>query len=265
MQHFHGRTTGEPSEYVIFTDPLIDGTLGTPLGGSFGPEGWTVTADTDRVFWKVPRLIEGSVAFSMKNVTLGNLPLNDHEVFAMYEGGYDVEHPVGYNPGFRNNAFKSMIRIYGVAEGDRVGKQKIMWHMCPFGAPGYHDGTCPCTQPAGFFEEPFGGETGRGTARRSASRSRGATASPVTTATTSRCCRSTGPPPGSASARSRCTSRSATPARRRSTPPACTVIEIVAGFRAGLRRQASRRTGDALPAITSSTTPPWLGGAGLTF
>ena len=152
-------STGEPSEYVMFADPLIDGTLGTPLGGSFGPEGWTVTARADRIFWEVPRIVEGSVAFTMKNVTLDNLPLNDHEVFAMYEGGYDIEHPIGYNPGFRNNAFKSMIRIYGVAEGgDRVGKQKIMWGMCPFGAPGYHDGTCPCSQPAGFFEEPFDGD-----------------------------------------------------------------------------------------------------------
>jgi hypothetical protein len=161
-------TTGEPdttagssggfeSEYFMLADPLTGGTMGTPVGGAFGPEGWTVTAVADRIYWSVPRLVEGSVEFTIKNLTSDMLPLNDHEVFAMYEGGHGIEHPIGYSPEFRNNAYKSMIRIYGAAEGDRFGKQKIMWGMCPFGA-GYHDGTCPCTDPQGFFEEPFGGD-----------------------------------------------------------------------------------------------------------
>ena len=153
-----GSSGGEEPQFFMLADPLIDGTMGTPVGGSFGAEGWTVTDRADRVYWSVPRLVEGSVAFTISKVTLDNLPLNDHEVFAMYEGGYDIEHPIGYNPEFRNNAFKSMIRIYGQAEGDRVGKQKIMWGLCPMGAPGYHGGSCPCTSPAGFFEEPFGGD-----------------------------------------------------------------------------------------------------------
>jgi len=150
--------TGGPPEYIMFADPLSDSTLGTQVGGSFAPTGWQVTDKADRIFWEVPRLVEGSVAFTMANVTLYSLPLNDHEVFAMYEGGYDIEHPINYNPGFRNNAFKSMIRIYGAAQGDRVGQQRLMWGMCPLGAPGYHEGTCPCSQPASFFEEPFGGD-----------------------------------------------------------------------------------------------------------
>jgi hypothetical protein len=154
-------TTGAPSEFFMLSDPLIDGTVGAPVGGAFGPEGWTVTGNADRVYWEVPTLFEGSVAFTVKNITHDNLPLNDHEIFAMYEGGYDIEHPIKYSPDFRNNAYKSMIRIYGVAEGaDRVGKQKIMWGMCPMGAPGYHGGSCPCVTPAGFFEEPFGGDQG---------------------------------------------------------------------------------------------------------
>lgn len=150
-------TAEAPSEHFMFSDPLLGGTTGTALGGSFGDAGWTVTGKADRVYWEVPRLVEGSVEFTLANVTLANLPLNDHEVFAMYEGGHGIEHPIGYNPEFRNNAFKSMIRIYGAAEGDRVGKQKIMWGICPFGAPGYHDGTCPCSD-GGFFDEPFGGD-----------------------------------------------------------------------------------------------------------
>jgi hypothetical protein len=150
-------STGAASEYFMFTDPLIGGTQGTAVGGSFGDTGWTVTGVADRVYWSMPRLVEGSVEFTMTNVTLDNLPLADHEVFAMYEGGHGIEHPIGYNPEYRNNTFKSMIRIYGVAEPERTGQQKIMWGMCPIGAPGYLEAECPCANPVGFFEEPFGG------------------------------------------------------------------------------------------------------------
>jgi hypothetical protein len=65
-----------------------------------------------------------------------------------------MAHPINYNPEYRVNAYKSMIRIYGAAEVERAGQQKIMWGMCPGGAPGYFD-ACPC---ANFFEEPYGGD-----------------------------------------------------------------------------------------------------------
>ena len=146
-------TTGEP-EFFMMSDPLTGSTMGTALGGTFGPDGWTVTGNADRIYWALPRLAQGSVEFTMSNVTLANLPLADHEVFGLYEGGHGIEHPIGYNPEYRVNAYKSMIRIYGTAEPDRAGQQKIMWGMCPGGAPGYFD-ACPC---ASFFEEPFGGD-----------------------------------------------------------------------------------------------------------
>jgi hypothetical protein len=148
-------SSGEPSEYVMFADPLTGGTTGTAVGGSFDANGWTVTERTDRVYWALPRLVEGSAEFTVTGLTLAKLPLNDHEIFAMYEGGKGTSHPIKYNPEFRNNAFKSMIRIYGTAEVGREGQQKIMWGMCPFGA-GSHGGECPCA--SGFFEEPFGGD-----------------------------------------------------------------------------------------------------------
>lgn len=152
-------TGGEPSEYFMLSDPLIGMTMGSQVGGVFGDSGWTVMERADRIYWAVPRLVEGSVEFTVANITYDNLPLNDHEIFAMYEGGYDIEHPIKYSPDFRNNSFKSMIRIYGVQEGpDRLGKQKIMWGICPFGAPGYHGGECPCQDPPGFFDEPFSGD-----------------------------------------------------------------------------------------------------------
>jgi hypothetical protein len=146
-------TTGDPETFMM-SDPLVGATMGTALGGSFGADGWTVTGNADRIYWALPRLVEGSVEFTMSNVTLANLPLPDHEVFGLYEGGHDIEHPINYNPEYRVNAYKSMIRIYGTAEPKRAGQQKIMWGMCPGGAPGYFD-ACPCTS---FFEEPFGGD-----------------------------------------------------------------------------------------------------------
>jgi hypothetical protein len=141
----------------MLSDPLVDGTLGNALGGSFGADGWTVTGNADRIYWELPRLAEGSVEFTMANVTLDNLPLEDHEVFGLYEGGYDIEHPIDYNPEYRNNNYKSMIRIYGQAEPGRSGEQKIMWGMCPDGPPGYIEGD-GCVCGTSFFEEPFGGD-----------------------------------------------------------------------------------------------------------
>lgn len=149
-------TTGEGAPFMM-TDPLVDGTMGTALGGTFGPDGWTTTDRADRIVWELPRLVTGSVEFTVSGITLDLLPLEDHEIFAMYEGGWDIENPIGYNPEFRNNHYKSMIRIYGQPEVDRVGQQKLMWGLCPAGAPGYiEEGDCACA--TWFFEEPFGGD-----------------------------------------------------------------------------------------------------------
>lgn len=126
---------------------------GNAVGGTFTPEGWRVDARTDRIWWEIPRLGEGSIEFTVSNVTLANLPLNDHEIFAMYEAGYGITEPIDYSPEFRNNHYKCMIRVYGTAEVGREGQQKLMWGMCPSGAPGYD--ACGC---ASFFEEPFGGD-----------------------------------------------------------------------------------------------------------
>jgi len=135
-------------------DTLRGGTaFGNPIGGAFGPEGWTVTSRTDRMWFAVPRLVTGSIEFTMSNVTWDNLVAADNEVFAMYEAGYGIEEPIGYSPELRNNHYKCLLRIYGTDEPGRTGEQKLMWGMCPSGAPG-HD-ACGC---GSFFEEPFGGD-----------------------------------------------------------------------------------------------------------
>lgn len=130
-------------------------THGHAVGGSFGPDGWTVTDRTDRMWFELPRLVSGAIQFTVTGITPDNLNLADHELFAMYEAGYGMVEPLPYSPEYRNNHYKCMIRVYGWAELDeaRRGQQKLMWGMCPSGAPGYDE--CGC-EP--FFEEPFGGD-----------------------------------------------------------------------------------------------------------
>jgi hypothetical protein len=142
-----------PAAAFRLEDPLRDGTAGNAVGGAFGPDGWRVTDRTDRLWYALPRLVSGSVEFTVTGMSLDNLPLNDHEIFAMYEAGFGIEEPIDYNPEYRLNHYKGMLRVYGRAEEGRVGEQKLMWGMCPSGAPGY--GECGC---GSFFEEPFGGE-----------------------------------------------------------------------------------------------------------
>jgi hypothetical protein len=135
----------------LLQDSLRGSTTGNPIGGSFGPDGWTVTERTNRIWWALPRLATGSmeVTVTMSNA---NLVTNDNEMLAFYEAGYDIAEPINYSPEFRNNHYKIMLRIYGQAEIGREGLQKLMWGMCPSGAPGYDACTC-----SSFFEEPFGG------------------------------------------------------------------------------------------------------------
>jgi hypothetical protein len=133
-------------------DSLRGATTGTASGGTFGADGWTVTGVSDRIWYALPTLVSGSIEVTVANVSNANLPLADHEILAMYEAGYDIAEPIRYAPEFRANHYKTLVRIYGTAEPDRTGAMKLMWGVCPSGAPGYD--ACGCTS---FFEEPFGG------------------------------------------------------------------------------------------------------------
>src|SRR5687768_210541 len=46
-----GDETAAPSEPFMMMDPLIDGTIGMAIGGTFGPTGWTTTDRADRIIW----------------------------------------------------------------------------------------------------------------------------------------------------------------------------------------------------------------------
>lgn len=134
-------------------DPLRGGTAGTAVGGRFDADGWHAEDRRDRIWFSLPRLVEGSLAFTVAGIRVENLVLGDHELFAMYEAGYGLVEPIPYNPEFRGNHYKCLLRIYGQPEPDRLGAQKLMWGLCPSGAPGFGD--CGC---GSFFEEPFGGD-----------------------------------------------------------------------------------------------------------
>jgi hypothetical protein len=135
-------------------DRLRGGTTGNAVGGSFADDGWHVTDRRDRVWYALPRLTSGSVEFTLSNVTMASLGSTaDSEIFAMYEAGYGIAEPIRYAPEFRENHYKCLLRIYANGEASRPGQQKLMWGMCPSGAPGY--GACGC---GSFFEEPFGGD-----------------------------------------------------------------------------------------------------------
>lgn len=145
---------GAPGEAYHLEDSLRGGTtVGHPVGGSFDAAGWHVTNRTDRIWYALPRLTSGSVEFTMSNVSRATIGDGEAEMFAMYEAGYGISEPVRYAPEFRENNYKCMLRIYGWAEGGREGQQKLMWGMCPGGAPGFT--SCACG--TSFFEEPFGG------------------------------------------------------------------------------------------------------------
>jgi len=121
---------------------------GNVIGGSLGPNGWTVTGKNDRIWYAVPRLVEGSIEFTVEGITHQNLNLADHEIFAMYDAGHGISEPINYNPEFRDNHYKQLIRIYGQMVPERLGLQKFLMLMCPDGAPGY--GACQC--PKSYYD-----------------------------------------------------------------------------------------------------------------
>ena len=139
---------GRAGAYTL-VDSLKDfAPKGTPVGGSFGANGWTVTQKSDLVYYALPRLVEGSIEFTLTGMTTSSLVLADHEIFAMYDAGYGIAEPINYNPEFRDNHYKALLRVYGEMVPDRLGEQKFVMLMCPDGAPGY--GACVC--PKSFYD-----------------------------------------------------------------------------------------------------------------
>jgi len=149
-------------------DPLSNGTLGNATGGSFDSSGWHVTDTHDTIWYALPRLVSGSIEFDIGGFTEADIGC-EAEIVAMYEAGYGMTEPIGYNPEYRNNHYKMMLRVFGNPTSscpcspsdtppcypDPAGQQKVMWGMCASGAPGYDSCTCGNS----FFAEPRCGAT----------------------------------------------------------------------------------------------------------
>jgi hypothetical protein len=146
--------TVDPNAYH-FEDSLQGGSVGIVQGGAFEAAGWRTVEHDDRItFAQLPDLVSGSIEFTITGMTNENLVRADNELFAMYEGGYDMVEPIGYSPELRNNHYKSLLRVYGANENDRPYATKFMFGLCDDGAPGYTT-DAPCESPNAFFEEPF--------------------------------------------------------------------------------------------------------------
>lgn len=148
--------TGATGPFSL-SDSLKGSTQGHAEGGSLGPTGWTVTKKEDILWYSLPRLVEGSIEFTVTNITTANLNLADHEIFALYDAGYGISEPINYNPEFRDNHYKQLIRIYGQQVPDRLGAQKFIMLMCPDGSPGY--GACKCAKSYYDGDGTWGGNT----------------------------------------------------------------------------------------------------------
>jgi hypothetical protein len=133
------------TDYV--NDPLTDPSFagrGGSRGGTFDATGWTVTGDTDTIWYEIPdAMVRGSVSFSVTNWGLTTtLTGGDMDILAVYQAPTGLPEPIDYAPAYRNNDFKVFMRIFGSADPTRPGSTKLEDFMCPQGDPWYHD-ACP--------------------------------------------------------------------------------------------------------------------------
>lgn len=116
-------------------------------GGSYGPDGWTITAEDDTIWYEIPAALPSArIEFTVTGLSIGpggTLSGADHDILTIYQAPDGMAEPVAYSPGFRNNDFKGFIRIFGNQETSRPGAVKLELAACPRGAPWYHDTACP--------------------------------------------------------------------------------------------------------------------------
>ena len=105
-----GLSAAQPAPFEL-VDSLRGGSVGQALGGRFDADGWHVEDRRDRIWYALPRLVEGALEFTISGVGPENLVLADHEIFAMYEAGYGLPEPLPYDPGLRSNHYKCLLRI----------------------------------------------------------------------------------------------------------------------------------------------------------
>ena len=144
--------TASAAETVYVDAPLTSAPIGSggvvigSKGGAFGPDGWTTTGDEDAIWFLIPATLPTArVEVSVKGISAANLDGEEHDLIVTY-GDTDREEPVAYAPAYRNNNFKTNLRIFGAgsaaAGGRPLGANKLELRLCPSGLPGHSEG-CP--------------------------------------------------------------------------------------------------------------------------
>src|SRR5206468_3681415 len=117
-------STAFANDYVNdpLTDPGFPGRLGFK-GGSFGPNGWTITGADDAVWYEIGDALEsGSLHFTATGLSLAtSLSGGDNDIFALYQAPPGLGEPINYSPYYRNNDFKVFLRIFGGLSGNVSG------------------------------------------------------------------------------------------------------------------------------------------------
>ena len=142
------------AETTYVDDPLSampKGAAGVVVGnkgGAFSASGWTTTGDDDALWFLIPATLPTArVEVNVKGVSTTNLDGEEHDLIVTY-GDSDRTEPVEYSPAYRNNTFKTNLRIFGAgspaAGGRPQGANKLELRLCPAGLPGYTD-MCPCS------------------------------------------------------------------------------------------------------------------------
>ena len=138
-------------------------------GGSFGAQGWTTTnaptdSSQDAVWYEIPDALEsGSVQVTVTGLELGTtLAGSDHDLLVIYQAPTGQPEPVEYSPYFRNNDFKTFIRIFGTQETSRPGATKLELAFCPRGDPWWHDDACTASCDQGGIAYAFGNDNDLG-------------------------------------------------------------------------------------------------------
>lgn len=159
-------STAHAVNYV--TDPLTSPThpgRGSK-GGTFDQNGWTTTnaptdGSQDAVWYEIPDALEsGSVQVTITGLAIGTtLAGSDHDLLVMYQAPTGHPEPVEYSPYFRNNDFKTFIRIFGSKEVQRPGATKLELAFCPRGDPWWHDEGCSAECDQGGIAYAYGSDT----------------------------------------------------------------------------------------------------------
>jgi len=120
-------STAAWSQELILDDSLRGGSQGVVGGGSFGPDGWTVTNKNDFVYWHIATVSQGVCEFSVRGL-IGNDArpegYDKNEIFHMYDWTYNSADSV-YD-GYRNGPYKHYVRKTNLADPGKTNSMEML-------------------------------------------------------------------------------------------------------------------------------------------